>query len=397
MDMAHVSVRPEEGAWYDEETADDADVESVDQYDLTVTPNDFNTKTIYDFIESGAVYIPGFQRNYVWDLKRASKLIESLIIGLPVPQVFLYEEGRNRFLVIDGQQRLMSMYYFIKQRFPVMEKRSELREIFEKEGRIPDEIFHNDAYFQKFGLRLPRRLDGQSNRFSELNYQTLGDYKTTFDLRPIRNIIVKQVSPSGDDSAMYEIFNRLNTGGVNLTPQEIRSSLYHSKFYSMLFRLNMQPKWRRLLGIQEPDIHVKDVEFLLRGFALLIDSEAYNPSMSKFLNSFSKKAKHFEDSYVAYCESLFRSFLDACDSLDERALKTQTNRFSVTVFEAVFYAAASDAFQARAEIQGRIDPASVSRLRSDPKFTLAANRGTTNSSNVDSRLRIAKELVSTAE
>ena len=67
------------------------------------SPNDFNVKTIVDFIDSGVVVIPGFQRNFVWDIKRASRLIESLIVGLPVPQIFLYEQGRDKYLVIDGQ------------------------------------------------------------------------------------------------------------------------------------------------------------------------------------------------------------------------------------------------------------------------------------------------------
>src|SRR5580704_14393856 len=91
--------------WYEDRAErEPQDDYPIDQYDLTATPNDFNILTIFNFIQSGAVKIPGFQRNYVWDLKRASKLIESLIIGLPVPQVFLYEEARNKFLVIDGQQ-----------------------------------------------------------------------------------------------------------------------------------------------------------------------------------------------------------------------------------------------------------------------------------------------------
>jgi uncharacterized protein with ParB-like and HNH nuclease domain len=115
--------------WLDEGASVDEDAQ-IEEYDLTSSPNDFNVKTIYDFIDSGAVKIPGFQRNYVWDIKRASKLIESLIIGLPVPQVFLYEEGRNSFLVIDGQQRLMTIYYFVRQRFPRREKRAEIRRIF---------------------------------------------------------------------------------------------------------------------------------------------------------------------------------------------------------------------------------------------------------------------------
>ncbi len=87
--------------WFDD-YAEDVDDIQIEEYDITAAPNDFNILTIFNFLESGAVRIPGFQRNYVWDLGRASKLIESLILGLPVPQVFLYEVERNSFLVIDG-------------------------------------------------------------------------------------------------------------------------------------------------------------------------------------------------------------------------------------------------------------------------------------------------------
>src|ERR1700704_5004448 len=89
----------DEESWFDDYVTDEDDEESqIDEYEISATPNDFNVLTIFNFIESGVVKIPGFQRNYVWDIKRASKLIESLLLGLPVPQLFLYEEGRNRFL-----------------------------------------------------------------------------------------------------------------------------------------------------------------------------------------------------------------------------------------------------------------------------------------------------------
>jgi len=102
--------------WWDDPTTAEEDEDSavIREYDISSNPNDFNISTIMSFLESGNVKIPVFQRNYVWDIKRASKLIESIIIGLPIPQIFLFEESRNRFLVIDGQQRLMSIYYFIK-------------------------------------------------------------------------------------------------------------------------------------------------------------------------------------------------------------------------------------------------------------------------------------------
>ena len=70
---------------------------------------------------------------------------------------------------------------------------------------------------------------------------------------------------------MYEVFNRLNTGGINLKPQEIRTSMYHSLFFEMLYRENSKPAWRHILGNAEADLHMKDVEILLRGFAMLID------------------------------------------------------------------------------------------------------------------------------
>lgn len=154
----------EENDWlYKEEDAETADEYVFNEYDITSSPNDFNILTIYNFLESGVVKIPSFQRNFVWDIVRASKLIESLIIGLPIPQIFLYEEARNKFLVIDGQQRLMSIYYFMKQRFPRKDKRTKLGNIFDKEGKIPDEILESSEYFRPFKLKLADKLGDQTN------------------------------------------------------------------------------------------------------------------------------------------------------------------------------------------------------------------------------------------
>ena len=233
------SIDSTDNEWYEPETNEDED-DPIREYDITASPNDFNISTMFNFIESGAVKIPGFQRNFVWDIKRSSKLIESIIIGLPVPQIFLYEEGKNKFLVIDGQQRLMSIYYFIKGRFPRREKRIQLRHIFDELGTIPDAVLADDEYFTKFNLKLSEQIPKRANKLNKLNYETLEDYKSQFDLRTIRNVIIKQNAPDDDDSSIYEIFNRLNSGGVNLKPQEIRTSLYHSKFYEMLHKINLK-------------------------------------------------------------------------------------------------------------------------------------------------------------
>lgn len=382
-----------ETTWFDD-YAEDADDIQIEEYDITAAPNDFNVLTIYSFLESGAVRIPGFQRNFVWDLGRASKLIESLILGLPVPQVFLYEVDRNKFLVIDGQQRLMSIYYFLKQRFPKKEKRSELRTIFDQHGQIPDNVVHDDDYFENFRLKLSEALPNHPNRFKGLSYATLGGHKTQFELRTIRNVIIKQNSPQGDDSSMYEVFNRLNTGGINLKPQEIRTSMYHSSFYEMLYKANSLAAWRRLLANQEPDLHMKDVEVLLRGFAMLIDADNYAPSMVKFLNQFSRKCRTQTNEQNAYLLGLLESFLQACAELPEDAFLNKKNRrFNVGLYEAAFAAVCAGAIREKRVLVGNVSAPRLAQLEADKDFLAAMLEGTTQTKNVRSRLNRAKAVL----
>jgi hypothetical protein len=375
----------EKPTWF-EDYADDGENLQIDEYDISASPNDFNVSTIYSFMESGAVRIPGFQRNYVWDLGRASKLIESLILGLPVPQIFLYEIERNRFLVIDGQQRLMSIYYFIKQRFPRKDKRSDLRVIFDAHGKIPDNILHDDNYFENFRLKLADSVPDRPNKFKNLSYLNLGEYKTQLDLRTIRNVIIKQNSPQEDDSSMYEIFNRLNTGGINLKPQEIRTSMYHSGFYEMLYRVNSNPQWRKIIGNSEPDLHMKDVEIILRGFAMLIDGREYAPSMVRFLNKFSRKAKSFKPEAISYFESLVSSFINASRSLPQDAFLNKNGRFNVALYEAAFAATCRTALESQKLLEGEINNSELVNLETDSDFNNATLEGTTQTRNVQKRL-----------
>lgn len=380
--------------WFDD-YADGHDDMDIVEYDITTSPNDFNVMTLCTFIDSGSVRIPGFQRNFVWDMTRASRLIESLILGLPVPQLFLYEQERNKFLVIDGQQRLMSIYYFIKQRFPKKDKRVEIRQIFDHEGIVPDHILHDDRYFQTFNLRLPGHIPEHENRFKGLNYSTLGEYRSQLDLRPIRNIVVKQNSPSDDDSSMFEVFNRLNSGGVNIRAQEIRTSMYHSNFYTMLYRINAEKThWRRLLSSPIPDLNMKDIEILLRGFAMLVDRAHYRPSMVRFLNQFSRKCKANDTAKNEYLERLFDSFLEACSDLPEGVFMNKRNkRFNIALYEATFAATLKDAFAQQRLARGALDATKLRALEADEDFSAAALQGTTRTSNVERRLSRAEAIV----
>lgn len=382
-------------SWFD----DDADGEpeaSFKDYDITSAPNDFNIRTIVDFVSSGAVKIPGFQRNYVWDVKRASRLIESILIGLPIPQIFLYEEAKNSFLVIDGQQRLMSIFYFVRGRFPRPEKRPALRRMMDEKGVLPPEIIGDDAYFTKFNLALPAKGASKASRFHGKNYETLGDSKLQFDLRTIRNVIIKQAAPQEDpDTSVFEIFNRLNTGGVNLRQQEIRTSLYHSDFLNMLRRVNLNPTWRTLIGLAEPDLHDKDVEILLRSFALVADGDAYTEPMSGFLNGFARRSLRLTPEKISYAEKLFESFFEAASGLTAANFAVaKSGRFNIAVFEAVFRACCTAAFQAQTQDVLPATAEKLNTLKEDPDFRSATQQGVGRKAYVDLRYNRSLAILS---
>lgn len=374
----------------------DSDDFAIDEYDLSATPNDFNVATIYSFIEAGAVRVPEFQRSFVWDIKRSSKLIESLILGLPVPQVYLYEESRNQYSIMDGQQRLMSIFYFRKERFPRRDKRAELRTILDSSGAIPESVWMDDSYFMTFRLALPAPAPNKKSRFAGLTYSALGEYQRQLDLRPLRNVIIKQNSPKGDRSSVYEIFNRLNTGGVNLRPQEIRSSIYHSDFYEMLYRINTLPAWRRLVNSPSPDLHRKDVEVLLRGFAFLINSDNYSGSISRFLGQFSSESMLFDDKKNEQLEELFHSFLVSCEQLPQDIFLNRHNkRFNLALYEAVFVAACLEPIKHNHTLVAPLTVGAIRDLGEDSQFLEASLQGTAHTSSVKTRLERAKHFIGT--
>jgi uncharacterized protein with ParB-like and HNH nuclease domain len=86
--------------------------EAYIRYEITTYPSDFTLSVLYNKWQNEEIIIPGFQRKFVWDQDRASLLIESFLLGLPVPNVFFYVDQNNKSLVIDGQQRLMTVFYF---------------------------------------------------------------------------------------------------------------------------------------------------------------------------------------------------------------------------------------------------------------------------------------------
>lgn len=365
---------------------------SVAQYDISVSPNDFNVMTINTLIEEKIISMPSFQRNYVWDRKRASKFIESLILGLPVPQIFLYQEERNKYSIIDGQQRTLSLYFFIKQKFPRSGKRRILRKVFDDYGNIPDEVLNDKSLFQDFKLQFPKQENGKAHPLNGKKYRTLSEeQRTMFNLMPMRCMTIRQ-NEAKDDDAIYEIFSRLNTGGINLSPQEIRGCLYRSKFYRMIYDLNSDKKWRKLLGKEEEDDKFRDVEIILRAYAMLDGHKFYKGSMLRFLNRFSKDAQGYTDDRISDLRVLFDRFLDVCSNIDTNGFRTKNKSFNISLFESVFVAVAERITVGGLEC-AEITQEAFNSLKANEVFQQAITHSTSHVDVVKSRLSLAKNLL----
>lgn len=371
---------------------------TIRPYEVDCLPNDYNITTLISLIERGYMKIPSFQRNYVWKKEMASKFIESIIIGLPIPQLFLFEKERNNFLVIDGQQRLVTIYLFKKQRFPKNDVgRSIIRKYLSFGKQIPDSELASDN-FEEFKLKLPSTT-AQKNQLDKLQYDTLStikdyDFKGEFDFnRTIRTITIKQIAPCEDDSSMFEIFSRLNSGGVMLKPQEIRMSIYYSLFYEKIVsELNLNTAWRRFLGKKEPDLHMSEIEVLVRAFALLDMSEQYKAPLRNFLNDFSKKAMNYKEEKVDSLAQLFFDFWSSCDKLPKEAFRNEKNKFVISLFDAVFVTVCE---KIRSEgLNGRIiEPESLVKLKADPTFSDASQGNTASATSVTNRLKRARDII----
>ena len=278
-DYVHDTVRPED-IDFERIAAEETDYESAPPvYHINTYPADFTLEVLHSKWTSGDIEIPPFQRQFVWKQVQSSKLIESFLIGLPVPAIFLYtQRASQRFLVIDGQQRLQSIFYFFDGFFGA-EQRGK-RTVFKLSGLSED-----SKYFGK--------------RFEDLDEADRRRLRNSV----LRSFIVQQIDPE-DDTSVYHVFERLNTGGTFLANQEIRNCVYRGAFNDLLNELNTFPHWRRIVGKANPDSRQKDVELILRFFALL-DHARYKKPMKDFLSKFMKKNQHPTDLVLRQFHSLF--------------------------------------------------------------------------------------------
>lgn len=226
---------------------------------VVVTDTDWTTETILSQLHKGNILLnPRFQRREAWDDKRKSKFIESILLGLPIPQLVLAEQldSRGRYIVIDGKQRLLSLIKFAGN--------SETNSL------------------KLRGLDIRHDLNGKT--WSDL----LNDFTYQDDVAAFENAQIRTTTIRGwrDERALFLIFHRLNSGSVSLSPQELRHTLHPGPFIDFAFDFTEQSQvFIDVLGRSgKPDFRMRDVELLIRFIGFQLRLESYQGDLKRFLD-----------------------------------------------------------------------------------------------------------------
>lgn len=285
---------------------------------------DLSFRELIDRYEEDELVKPELQRNYVWDRREASRFIDSLLLGLPVPSIFLAQTADEKLLIVDGFQRIMTVRDYVRG------------------------IFTRDE--KSFALSRTDRINPRwrGKQFLELSES---------EQRRIRNttihaiIFAQQKEPASEDTSLFQVFERINTSGRTLTAQEIRNCVAQGKFNSLLFKLNEYPSWRTLFGLPVPEPRMRDMEYILRFFALSSDEfKAGTPerlSLRRYLDLFIKNNSNISSDESGRLERRFYVAIDMALALfGENAFHnvspSDTSRFvpkfNPTIFDSIMAA-----------------------------------------------------------
>ena len=330
-------------------------------YDITSYGIDFDVDGIVRRLDRNQVVIPSFQRSFVWKQPEASRFVESLLLGLPVPGIFLARDNEDGdLLVIDGQQRLRTLQYF-------------------KAGFFnPDPSKKTQRVFKL--MRVRKEFEGKT-------YEGLTEsQRRALDDSVIHATVVKQDSPADDDTSVYHIFERLNSGGRRLTDQEIRTAISHGPLIDLIRELNDNEDWRAIYG--KPSDRLKDQEMILRFLALHYEQENYERPMGEFLSKFAKRRRRPDADFTEEARSVFEHLVQVIRSdLGTGAVRPERG-FNAAHWDALAVGLARRLAKDKKPSSESLK-AAHQRILNNEDFQEAASRSTADKQFVNSRLKIA--------
>lgn len=294
-----------------------ADISELNEQKRKVDFNsyDMSVKELISMVNDGIIDIaPEYQRQFRWDEERQSILIESILLGIPVPALFMATNNNGTWEVIDGVQRLSTIINFASDK-----------------GSIARMKIGRESPLKLNGMKKLKSFEG--NVFMDLP-RTL---QIDFLLKPLK---ITTLSDKSDKSVRFDLFERLNTGGVKLSDQEIRSCIYRGRFNDMLKELAQDNHFRHVVRVTESaEEDGTREELVLRFFAYLYNRNNFEHSVVDFLNNYMDKASAKFD--YATNEKLFHEVFERLDQLEFGiSKKRKRNITSVVLFEAVAVGAA---------------------------------------------------------
>jgi len=322
---------------------------------LITQPYDLNVRTIVSQIDDKSLIVkPPYQRGYVWDDGRASRLIESLLMNIPIPACYFAEEQSGVSNVIDGQQRLHSIWRY---------------------------------YYNHFNLRSLRTLTEYNGKF----FKDLSEREQRLILgRTIRCIVITQES---HPEIRFEVFERLNTGSVQLTDQEIRNAIYRGPFNDLIKSLAEQARWLRVLNKTRLDKRMRDDELVVRFFAVQDRYREYQAPLRSFLNEYTvSKLKDFNDLEKNRLTALFEETVDkVIEVFGDHAFRMYNNGWERQLNRALFDAVMlifskipeNQLITSRAKIEEKL-----LNLYDDKSFAQAIGRSTADKASFFTRIRL---------
>jgi len=242
---------------------------------------DKSDRSIYElfrkFQRGDLILNPEFQRRYVWDNKKASLLIESVLLEVPIPVIYLAEEDDGKFTVIDGQQRLRSFFRFLNNEF----KLTGLSVLSELNGK----------YFKDLDKKEQREIEDTPLRVIEIRKESHPDVK-------------------------FEIFERLNVGAVKLNDQELRNCIYRGKYNDLIKELAEDKDFLFLLGLKEPHKRMYDRELVLHFLAFYNQTYLkYKPPMKQFLNREMENNRNISEEKIKELRQVFKETVSMVKSV----------------------------------------------------------------------------------
>ena len=343
----------------------DKTVASV-QYEISSYGADYDVDGLVKRLDRNDIFIPDFQRSYIWTQREASRFIESLLLGLPVPGVFLARDKESKKLfVIDGQQRLKTLQFFYNG-------------------------FFNPKPSEK--LKKVFRLINVQKQFEGITYAKLTENdRIMLNDTIIHATIVKQESPKDDDTSIYHIFERLNTSGRKLTPQQIRVAIYHGKLINKIRDLNQYQNWRYIFGSESTSL--KDQELILRFLALLFEGHNYQRPMNEFMNKFTQINREPSDKFLEEADLIFKKTIDSIYiSIGAKAFRPE-RAINAAVFDSIMVGLANQ-IKRGDNIDNAKFKIAYNKLLIDKTFIDAVSQSTSDDKNVAFRLQYVENKFS---